>query len=977
MPGRVSSPRFVGRHAELTRLETLWKTVIADEMAATVLVSGEAGVGKTRLVAELEGRLEEPSLVITGSCIEVVDRALPFGPIVQALRALHRSLDETTLDAVIGPARDDLAALVPELHGVAATEDPQLGTTALFEQLLGVLERLGDRIPTLLVLEDLHWSDRSTRDLFVYLARSLRATRVVLLGTYRSDDLHRRHPLRSALTELDRAGIVERVELARFDRDELRELIAAIVGGDPSTELVDRTYARSDGNAFFAEELLATDDSDGDTTLSESLREIVLARVDTLSPTAQEVLRGAAVIGRRVDHRLLAALMQLPDPQLLEALRDAVLEQVLIADDGGTGYRFRHALMHEAVYDDLLPGDRVALHTRVAELLGEHAEWFLGAEAELASELACHWNSAHDSPRALSAAMEAARVAERMYAHCEALAHAERVLTLWPTVANAEQLAGMHHVDVVRFAASQADMSGSTDRALDFVRAALEEVDEREDPVTAGLLHERCARYLWLMSGTWDEILHQCEESVRLVPPEPSEARARVLATHGQHLMLAGRSPEAMVACNEAIRIAELVGAPMIEGHARNSLGSTLVGTGHPDEGIEQLHLARALAFETRSWADVARAAINEGGALQTLARHLDALALSLEGAELARAHGLDRCFGAFLRLNGCESLWALGRWEEIEEQLNEIEAAEPVGVEAWRSTEMRSLLAAGRGQYDEARAFAAQLTEMLDRNADERERLAIERLQVLIAAWEGDAEQAATRALAAARRPVRDMTVCVDVGSSMIVEGIAAAGGMFPEIARELTESFHVWITEERWGGGRPGDLDALGEQFAAELARAEGHSDPDRWLAVAERWNQFGMRPREAYARWRAAEAYVASDRKDAAAPIARHAYELASTIGWAWVREGVALLARRARLALDLPVPSALTPAERLGLTAREAEVLTLVAEGRTNRQIAEALFISTKTASVHVSNILGKLAVSNRGEAAAAARRLGLA
>jgi DNA-binding CsgD family transcriptional regulator len=976
MPGRVSSPRFVGRHAELTRLETLWKTVVTDEVAATVLVSGEAGVGKTRLVSELEGRLGEPSIVISGSAIEVVDRALPFGPIVQALRSLHRTLDETTFEAVIGPARDDLAALVPELHGVAGAEDPQLGTTALFEQVLGVLERLGDRIPTLLVLEDLHWSDRSTRDLFVYLARSLRATRVVLLGTYRSDDLHRRHPLRSALTELDRAGVVERVELARFDRDELRELITAIVGGDPSTELVDRTYARSDGNAFFAEELLAADESDAD-TLSESLREIVLARVDTLTPTAQEVLRGAAVIGRRADHRLLAALMQLPDPQLLEALRDAVLEQVLIADDGGMGYRFRHALMHEAVYDDLLPGDRVALHTRVAELLGEHAEWFLGAEAELASELACHWNSAHNAPRALSAAMEAAQVAERMYAHSEALAHAERVLTLWPNVTDPEQLAGMRHVDVVRFAAGQADMSGSTDRALGFVRAALDEVDEREDPITAGLLHERCARYLWVVNGTWDEILHECNEAVRLVPEAPSEARARVLATHGQHLMLAGRSPEAMVACNEAIRIAELVGARMIEGHARNSLGSTLVGIGHADEGIEQLHLARALAFETRSWADVARAAINEGGALQTLSRHEEGLALSLEGAELARAHGLDRCFGAFLRLNGCESLWALGRWNEIEEQLNEVEATEPIGVEAWRLTELRSMLAAGRGQYDEARAFAAQLTELLARNADERERLAIERLYIAIAVWEGDAEQAAHRALEAARMPVRDMTVCVDVGASMIVEGIAAAGSASPDIARELTDSFHDWIAEERWGGGRPGDVDVLGDQLAAELARAEGHSDPEAWLAVADRWEEFGMRPREAYARWRAAEAYVASDRKDVAAPIARRAHELASKIGWAWVRDGVALLARRARLALDLPVPSALTPAERLGLTAREAEVLVLVAEGRTNRQIAESLFISTKTASVHVSNILAKLSVSNRGEAAATARRLGLA
>jgi DNA-binding CsgD family transcriptional regulator len=976
MPERVSSPRFVGRHAELTRLETMWKTVVADEAAATVLISGEAGVGKTRLVAELQSRLGQPSLVLTGSCIEVVDRALPFGPIVQALRSLHRDLDPVTFDAVIGPARDELAVLLPEqLHGTSTTGDAQLGTTALFEQILGVLERLGDRVPTLFVLEDLHWSDRSTRDLFVFLARSLSCARVMLLGTYRSDDLHRRHPLRSALAELDRSGRSTRVELSRFNRDEIRDLIAAIIGGDPQPELVDRTYARSDGNAFFAEELLATAETDPD-ALPTTLREIVLARVDALNPSARQVLRCASVIGRRADHRLLAELVNLPEPLLLEALRDAVLEQILVADEDGVGYRFRHALMREVIYDDLLPGERVQLHTRVAQLLAEHPDWFPGGQGELASELACHWDSAHDGPRALASAMEAAHVAEHMYAYSEAQAHVERALTLWANVPDAEALTGMRHLDVLRYAAVQADMAGDSGRALDFVRAALDEVDPETDPVTAGLLHDRCARFLWAVGSPWSEILEQCDEAVRLVPPQPSEARARVLATRGQHLMLAGRNEQAKDSANDAIMIAQLIDAPVIEGHARNSLGAALTGTGHYEAGLEQLHRARELAIATRSWGDVARAAINEASALLTLARYEEALALLREGAQVARDHGIDRSVGAFLRLNAVEALWASGRWDEADEELREVESILPVGVEAWRASEMRSLLAAGRGRFDTARAEADDVRAVADGFLDTREQLVLDLLDSAIAVWEGDRTTAIDRAQEAVHRTIRDSRLCHDVGIDLLLVGISATGPESADAARDFAHTFELWVAEERWGGGRRGDLEAITANVHADLSRATGTDDPETWTRVAEQWKRFSAQPRVAYSLWRAAEAFVARGDRDGATTAARDAHELASTIGWAWVRDGVALLARRARLALDLPVPSALTPAERLGLTPREVEVVELVAQGRTNRQIADALFISTKTASVHVSNILGKLDVTNRGEAAAAARRLGL-
>jgi len=984
VPARVSSSRFVGRRAELTRLEESWKAAVVDERATTVLVAGEAGVGKSRLVNELIERLPEPALVLVGQCFDLVDRAFPFGPIVQVLRTLHRTLDEATLDAVVGPGRDELAALLPELH-TPAREGIVAG--ALFEQLLGVFERLSERVPTLLVLEDIHWADRSTRELFVYLARSLRTAPIVLVGTYRSDDLHRRHPLRALLAELDRSGSVDRIELARFDRDEVRELISAIVGTEPSAELVERTFRRSDGNVFFAEELLAVDEDCGP-SIPPTLREIVLARIDGLSEVAQNVLRCAAVIGRSADHRLLEATAGLSPAELLAGVREAVAQHILVTDGDGLEYRFRHALVREAVEDDLLPGDRVALHTRVAEALAEHPEWFDGGTAQLFAQLACHWDSARDAPRALEAAFDAARAAEQIYAYGDALEHAEQILTLWSHVPDAHARTGMRHVDMLRYAATQAEMSGSTDRALDYIRSAVAEIDPVQDPIVAGLLHERFGRYLWMLSRSWTDILEHCREAVRLVPVEPSAARAKVLATLGQQLMLAGREDEAISVCEQAIAVAREVDEPVIEGHAHNSLGSTLAGIGRVDQGLAELHCARELALATESWVDVARAAVNEGGALQVLARDEEALAISLEGAEIARAHGLDRAFGSFLRLNAGEALRILGRWDEADEQLREVEGADPLGIDAWRLAEQKCLLAVGRAQFDTARAEAARMEELIGPVGAVRDNLTVEGAHIAIAAWSGDEAGALERAVEAMRKPVEDLRLCSDVSIEVILDGLAAGASAAsrarePEArafsldqVRELGRQLDDAVATNRWGGGRPGALPALDAHIACEVARAEGSDDGPGWISVAEQWASHSARPREAYARFRAAEAFVRDDDRDRAADAARTAYALAYDIGWIVMRDAIISLARRARLDLGGASEAVASPAERYGLTARELDVVALVAEGRTNRQIADALFISAKTASVHVSNILAKLGVTNRGEAAAAARRLGL-
>jgi DNA-binding CsgD family transcriptional regulator/tetratricopeptide (TPR) repeat protein len=988
VPTRISSVEFVGRAAELDRLASAFKSAAAEGCATTVLLGGEAGVGKTRLVAELAARVRESEgLVLAGSCLDLTNSALPFGPVVQALRSLQRSLDPATLEAVVGPAGSFFERLVPELEG--ADGDERASASALFEHLLGVFERLGDRVPTLLVLEDLHWADHSTRDFVVFLARNLRDARIMLVGTYRSDDLHRRHPLRAVIAELDRSGSAQRFELDRFDREELREMVASILGEEPSDDLIEMVFERSEGNAFFAEELVATRESPDQ--LPATLRDIMLARIDALSEPAQRLLRVVAVIGRRADHRLVAAVTETLDEELTDGLRDAIEHQVLVIEHDSAAYRFRHALVREAVYDDLLPGERVQLHARLAELLTEHPEWCDGGPAALTGELAGHWYAAHDTPRALRAMIDAAHDAERMYAYPEALAHVERALELWPQAPDASELCEMRHVDVVQYAAVLAEMSGSVDRALEFVTAAVTMVDEVVDPVTAGLLHERWARYLRNLGRPTPEILEQVDRAFALVGTADPAARARVLATHGQQLMLSGRSADAVASCEEAIALAQESDEPAIESHARNSLGVALAALGDSERGLFQLRAARERAVEARAWDDVTRAFTNEASVLASAARHDESLAVAIEGVAVAQEHGVGRDGAMCLRPAVCADLWWLGRWDEIPPQLLAMDAVTPTGTNAWCVARQWAEICAGHGDFEAAHIHLERYRKLLPSDIEAPWQIELANLEVEIALWEGDL----AHAMRCAHRGMRTAftgALCADTpGSSELplnamaiaAQLVTRSGPREREVAAaarldavELVARFEEWMARERWGKRPPGHLDVVGRQVAAELAFVQGERDADEWAALAGQWTELGLLPRVAYARWREAELRMSAGDREGAECAALEAHDLAESIGWQWVRDGVADLARRGRLDIRASEPSVPDAADGLGLTGREVEVLGLLAAGRTNRQIAEVLFISPKTASAHVSNLLTKLGVTNRTEAGAAARRLGL-
>src|SRR5579871_223599 len=399
MVGRISSPRFVGRAAELDALERLLARA-ASGSGRAALVAGEAGIGKSRLVAELEEWARGRGVhVLLGECVELAEGELAFAPIISALRGVME--DAASRERLERPLQSALGALWPI---AGAGESTAGGREQLFEAVYRLLAGLAEARPVLVIVEDVHWIDPSSRDLLAFLVRNARHDRIAVVVTYRPDDLQRGHPLRPFIAELERSGRAERIELEPLKRFELAEQLAAIAGHAPGGAVVDRIFARCEGNPFFAEELLAGTDAGGG-ELPGSLREALLLRVERLSLTTREVLRAAAVVGRSVDHRLLADVTGAAEADLLAALREATDHHVLVPSAGGVAYVFRHALLREAIYDDALVGERLRLHRAIAETLDVHREY---AGTSAAAELAYHWLAAGEQLAALDASAQAA-----------------------------------------------------------------------------------------------------------------------------------------------------------------------------------------------------------------------------------------------------------------------------------------------------------------------------------------------------------------------------------------------------------------------------------------------------------------------------------------------------------------------------------------------------------------------------------------
>ena len=402
MATRLASPSFIGRRSELRKLQAATELAVRGE-SGLVLVAGEAGVGKTRLVNELaEWARGRHYQVLIGGCVSLSAEVAPFAPIVEALRPLARDFPQAELDEVLGASARGLARLMPGLtpvnEGTTSTGiSPDTSQGRLLELLLGMLARLAARAPVVLVIEDIHWADRSTLDVLAFLARNLRTEPVLLVLTFRTDEPDGRRQLLPLIAELGRHGRAERIDLRRLNRAEVAEQVSAILGVPAASGLIEGIYARSQGNAFFSEELLATESIAG--SMPQTLRDVLSARVGALSHQSEELVRMASAAGRRFSEVLLSRMTDVDERTFHAALREAIDHQILVRDLGPEGERlgFRHALLQELLYADLLPSERVRLHGACARAIEEQP---LGHDAALAAELAYHWQAADEPERA-------------------------------------------------------------------------------------------------------------------------------------------------------------------------------------------------------------------------------------------------------------------------------------------------------------------------------------------------------------------------------------------------------------------------------------------------------------------------------------------------------------------------------------------------------------------------------------------------
>ncbi|MET9717422.1 AAA family ATPase [Streptomyces rochei] len=977
MPQTSSVSPLVGREDELARLTGVLERARAGE-ARAVLIAGDAGVGKTRTLDEVAGRaVAAGTTVLTGHCVDLGDVGLPYLPFTEILGVL--AADERFAAVLAAhPVADRLLGAGPQ---DAESRD---GTTRsrlrLFEDVAALLAELSDVAPLLLVLEDLHWADQSSRDLLRFLlsrgvlqrpAGGARGHRVALFASYRADDLHRRHPLRPLLAELVRLPSVERLELRPLPDGDVARLVRSLRERPLPEATVHRIVERAEGNAFYAEELVAATDAPVHGVPS-GLADVLLIRFEQLSETAQQVLRTAAVAGRRVGHELLRDAVGLPEEELESALREALGRQLLVSDDGDT-YSFRHALAREAVYADLLPGERARLHGAFARLLGGPDR-----RSDSAAERAHHHRESHDLPQALAASLEAADHAQRIGAPAEELRHLEAALDLWSAVDAAARPAGPDAVTLTLRASAAAAHAGDLHRAVSLTRSALAGLGQDADLELAARVRYTLAGNLLRVDNLSAAFAHS-SEAFALIPAEPpSPTWVWAAATHVMAARQVGEIETALRVGRRALRVAEELGVA----DARADLLISVIGLEDDnrttERGRRRLREARELARRAGNAPVELRALFNLAIGCFESGAPADCLDRAAEGLERARRSGLlSSPYAREMRYLRLLVRYTLGHWEECLREAAEDEAGDPpaAGAHTVAPVLYVALARGDLGAADRARA-------LLDGPFDWMVTLVAGIVLTDAAALRGDPEDAVRWARSTVARLTDDAgtppAVTVRLAALALsavadtVVGLRAAGdeaeaGRWTQAAAELLE-------QARRSARRGEDDRPQGPEGQAWLARAEAEwerlatgPDPAAWQRAVDGFAHGDVYER-ARCRLRLAEALLAAGRPQEAAREAGLAHREADRLGAAPLRERLDDLVRRAR--------PADTGDRATQLTAREQEVLRLLARGRSNRQIGEELFITAKTASVHVSNILAKLEAASRTEAVAVAYRQGL-
>lgn len=960
--------QFVGRADELKRLSALRAGAAAGAPTA-VLIGGDAGVGKTSLVGKIIADARaEGFCVLLGQCVYLGGETMPYAPIVEILRELAATGPGAAPPLTI-QGEMELLRLAPDLDPDRPAPDGDPNPLRLFEQVLALVRRLAAEGPMLLVFEDLHWADDSTRALLAFLLRQMSTGPVMSVGTYRSDELHRRHPLRRWLSELDRGVRPERIELQPFDRPELRRMLENVAGHPVAPDAVTRIHMLSGGNAFYAEHLLAQTYGNAEAT---SLDEAVRGRLTDLSDETWSLLLRAASF-RRIDPTLLAEVTRRSEDEADTALRHLIDRGVLVK--AGNELRFGHELVREVLYDSLLPGERVRIHRQIAEALDRMTD-----PAASAGELAHHWSAAGIPERALPASVRAIHEAMRLSAVAEACTHCERALELWEQVGDPERVTNITRRDLLYAYADATYLNGTPLAAIQLIREELARIRPGHPALVP--LYERlvmCAR-----AAQDAEALAVAERAAEHIG-EFAEAsvRARLFKVTANAALVVGRldfvekvTDAGLAAAREACDDITELAISIARGYALGLQGRA--------EGLDTLAGLVEHARRTGDRDGWHRALTDYAFCLCVAGCPEETLVLCDEGF---RQFGQSTSLRAEFRTYRMGALRWLGRWDELVTEADGL--AFDLEMLGWED-----LLGAALAPVLVERGDLLSAQPMLDAAWGKIRRTPLHALAV------PSTVTAAAMAAIYTGRPAdayefieRGLATCwsvrvpelVAVGVRAAAEHVASARLAHDELA--TAGGFDRGNSMLRHLDSVAGDarvdiphcrrvMAAWARQARAELQRAHQQAEPHVWTALARDWPGLYRPEQGAYCHYRAAEAHLRarpSDRRAATAALAA-ARDAAARLGARPLLHAIGTLATQSRLG----APAETVPegnADQFGLTDREHDVLTLVAKGYTNQQIGRALFISGKTVSTHVSHILVKLGVGSRGAAAEAFHRLG--
>lgn len=958
MPALASTPRMVGRRAELESLFEAFDDARSGR-PRTVVVRGEAGIGKTRLVQEFLAETavrrdaDLPLTIAVGQCVDLGPIGAPFGPVRRVLRDLHAEVGTEALRAAAGsPAViASLAALVPGIADDSGLDDDPAGGFA--EAIEVVLEQLSRERHVVVVIEDLQWADASTLALLKTLASTLRGRHLTIVATYRSDDIDRFHPLKPVLAELDRTRSIIRVEVGPLTGDEVAEQVAQLTAEGPRD--IAALAERSGGIPFLVEELVDL----GDRGLPDTLRELVLARYARLGDEAQETVRIMAAGGMHADHDALVAVSPLDDHALDVALREAIDARVVLAD--GAGYTFRHALTQEAVHGEMLPSERVRVHRRYAEHLSER-----GADSpDAVSSIAEHWLAARDLTAAFDATVTALEHSQAGFSPATSAKLAERLTELWDQVPDAATRAGTTLPQLHLDAAQAWHDLGDSERALRSANEGLAVCPD--DPLTrAGLLRQRFVQvFNTEHRNRRDDLLTAIELLEDLPDPRARVLLSRILS----NVAIAEHGDEAKEHAARAIALAEEAGDD-----AALAVALTIEAWRIADDeddaprSIEPIERAAGLPLDPALRSYVGEAYID---LLQRLGRFDEAVVVGEQHyADIVRA-GIERGNGMSIAFPLARALFALGRPHEA---LRYARRAQRLSDPISRGSVLRliathyswndedearaSLLAAERGSIDDSlEAFPEKHGSWVIDRGD----------AILVGPASSPAPVAQSDEALDALLALVDETKAPQIGRHAALTAamlLAARGGQPADAARRsrLLTAAAGWPAVGRMpvfvdfvrAACTPAGAPAVDRVAAWRRLRGDGAEALPVWL-------------RHTAAVWLAAALIEAGDRDEASALIEQVQTD-APRQGAARVARWATELAEHAGIA-DTPGSGGGGHEVIAALTPRELQVLELVAEGLTNPQIGRRLYISPKTASVHVSAILAKIGAANRAEAAA--------